>query len=87
MQEIVSESISIAFEDISLNPGKKGLYRINRFLGIADEDTRRYLKRMGRRKVNTNAKKPIPQWTNRDAEMTRKFDEIAGRQWRVHYGV
>ena len=84
--EHLDNAVKVTFEDIFLDPDKKGLYRINRFIGIPDKDTRRYLKRMGGRKVNTNTQKPIPKWTMWDAEMTRKFDEIAGEHWRLHYG-
>ena len=82
----LDNALKVTFEDIFLDPGKKGLYRINRFIGISDEETTRYLKRMGSRKVNTNAEKPIPKWNKWDAEMMRKFDDIAGVHWKVHYG-
>lgn len=76
--------LEVKFEDIFLNPGQEGLFRITRFMGIADADAQRALEEMGTWKPNSTKRHAIPKWPEWDAEMTKKFDRIAGEHMQRH---
>ncbi|MGD1951571.1 MAG: sulfotransferase [Leptolyngbyaceae cyanobacterium] len=81
----LENAIKVKFEDIFYDPDRKGLFEITRFIGLDDETAQHFLAEMGDKKVNTNARRVIPKWTDWDNEMKHDFDAIAGNHMKLHY--
>ncbi len=79
----IDDAIKIKFEEIFNTQKKDGIYKINRFIGIDDEITKKYLNLFGDKKININKKK-YPKWQKWDKKDKINFDKIAAKNMKKH---